>query len=274
MSDRHKDDARIRRDMFVSEMVGTGLLLLTGLSLVILMFGEGSPVARWIPSETVRRSLSGFVFGCFGGMIAVSPVGRVSGAHVNPAVTFGFLLAGKLTPRMALGYVLAQLTGATLGCLPLLAWGAMGRSIHFGATVPGPGYTMSTVLLGEALTTFGLVATLCVFIATREIRQFTPAVIPFLYAVMVPLEASISGTSTNPARTFGPAVISGQWQGWWIYWVGPMIGTIAAVLTCSLFLARIEVAKLYHFESDRGGVFRRMSQRVRARVEARAAARR
>jgi CBS-domain-containing membrane protein len=53
---------------------------------------------------------------------------------------------------------------------------------------------------------------------------------------MVPLEASISGTSTNPARAFGPALISGQWVGWWVYWVGPLIGTLIAVFVCS-FLA-------------------------------------
>jgi aquaporin Z len=51
-------------------------------------------------------------------------------------------------------------------------------------------------------------------------RPFTPAMFPFLYAVMVYLEAPISGTSTNPARSFGPAIVSGQWQGWWIYWLG------------------------------------------------------
>ena len=78
---------------------------------------------------------------------------------------------------------------------------------------------------------------------------------PFLYAVMVYAEAAISGTSTNPARSLGPAIISGAWQGWWIYWVGPVIGTLAAILACSFLAKRIEVAKLYHFESDRRRLF-------------------
>jgi aquaporin Z len=78
---------------------------------------------------------------------------------------------------------------------------------------------------------------------------------------MVYAEAPISGTSTNPARSLGPAVVSGQWQGWWIYAVGPLIGAIAAALACSFLAKRIEVAKLYHFDSDRGGVFRRMARR-------------
>ena len=255
--------------LFVSEMVGTALLLASGLSLVIFMFGAGSPVAQWVPNEALRRSLSGFVFGTFGATIALSPVGKVSGAHINPAVTLGFLLLRKITGRVAFGYVVAQLTGAVVGSLPLLAWGETGRSISFGATLPGSGYATTTVLLGEAATTFGLVVGLCVFIGVRELRRFTPAMIPCLYAIMVPLEASISGTSTNPARSFGPAVVSGRWDGWWIYWVGPAIGVAAGILACSFFASRIDVAKIYHFESDRSGIFRRMSERHRARVEAR-----
>jgi len=69
-------------------------------------------------------------------------------------------------------------------------------------------------------------------------------------------EAPLSGTSTNPARSLGPAIISGEWQGWWIYWVGPMIGTLAGILAFSFLAKRIEVAKLYHFESDRRRFFR------------------
>jgi aquaporin Z len=203
--------------------------------------------------------MSGFLFGCVGALIALSAVGKESGAHINPAVTLGFWLLKKLDSRTALVYVFAQLIGACVGCLPLLAWGSMGRSVAFGATVPGEGYTTLTVLTGEAVTTFALVAGLCLFIGFRHLRPFTPAMIPFLYAVMVPLEASTSGTSTNPARTFGPALISGRWEGWWIYWVGPLIGTLAAILACSSLARRIEVAKLYHFESDRRRLFHRMA---------------
>ncbi|HST10817.1 MAG TPA: aquaporin [Terriglobales bacterium] len=247
-------------ELFLSEMIGTGLLLLGGLSLVIFMFGAGSPIAELLPSSTMRMVLSGFLFGSIGALIAVSPVGDVSGAHINPAVSLGFLLMGKFKPRVAFGYVVAQLTGALLGSLPLLAWGKMGRSIDFGASLPGQGYSAWTVLLGEVATTFGLIASLCVFLATRQLRRFTPAMIPFLYAIMVPLEASISGTSTNPARSFGPAIVSGNFDGWWIYWVGPFLGTVAAIFACSFLASRIEVAKVYHFDSDRSGVFRMMSR--------------
>ena len=129
----------------------------------------------------------------------------------------------------------------------------------FGATLPGSGTTLSTVFLGEMITTFTMVALLAVFLGFRKIRPFTPAIFPPLYAIMVRAEAPISGTSTNPARSLGPSVISGQWQGWWIYWIGPMAGMLSAVLTCSFLAKRIEVAKRYYFESDRDRLFRRMA---------------
>lgn len=243
---------------FISEFAGTALLVLVGLSLVIFMFGSGSPMLRLLPSEGLRRLITGFLFGTTGALIALSPVGKVSGAHINPVVTLGFRLMGKLDQGVGVVYVLAQLAGACVGALPLLAWGSMGRSVAFGATLPGQDYAIATVLLGEVITTFIMVSLLAVFLGFRRIRPFTPAIFPFLYAIMVYVEAPISGTSTNPARSFGPAIVSGQWQGWWIYWIGPLIGAIAATLACSFLAKRIEVAKLYHFDSDHDGLFRRM----------------
>lgn len=244
--------------LFVSELIGTALLVLVGLSLVILMFGTGTPMARLIPSEGLRRLVTGFLFGTTGACIALSPVGKVSGAHINPAVTLGFRLMGKLDSQTTLGYVGAQLIGAVVGSLPLLLWGAMGKSVAFGATLPGSDTTLSTALLGEVITTFAMVALLAVFLGFRTIRPFTPAIFPPLYAIMVWVESPISGTSTNPARSLGPSVISGQWQGWWIYWIGPMAGMLLAVLACSFLAKRIEVAKLYHFESGHDRLFRRI----------------
>ena len=187
--------------LFVSEAIGTALLVLGGLSVVILMFGDGSPMGRLLPNQPLRMMLSAFLFGTVGSSIALSWVGRESGAHINPAVTMAFWMMRKLELRVAAGYMIAQLVGACLGALPLLAWGAMGRSVTFGATIPGSGYSTAAVLTGEVATTFGLITTLCICLSLRRLRPYTPFVIPFLYAVMVPLEAGISGTSTNPART-------------------------------------------------------------------------
>lgn len=244
---------KYRSKFFISEFLGTAILLLVGLSLVIFMFGTGSPMADLIPSVKLRQCITGFLFGSVGASIALSHIGTVSGAHINPAVTMVFWLYRKIEGRLAITYILAQLTGAMAGCLPLLIWGRLGRSIDFGVTIPGEGYSMSTVLLGEVITTFTMVSLLILFIGFRQIRQFTPYMFPFLYCIMVPLEAAISGTSTNPARSLGPAVVSGQWEGWWIYLIGPVTGALLASLACSLLAKRITIAKLYHFDSESEG---------------------
>jgi aquaporin Z len=244
---------KYRSKFFISEFFGTALLLLGGLSIVIFMFGTGSPMADLIPNVKIRQVITGFMFGSIGASIALSPIGKLSGAHINPAVTIVFWLFRKIEGRLAITYILAQLTGAIAGCLPLFIWGSMGRSVEFGATYPGEGYSMQTVLMGEIITTFIMVSLLVIFIGFRSIRQFTPYMFPFLYSIMVPLEAAISGTSTNPARSLGPAIISGQWTGWWIYLVGPLAGALLASLACSLLAKRITIAKLYHFDSESEG---------------------
>jgi aquaporin Z len=247
--------------LFISEFIGTALLLLGGLSFVIFMFGAGSPMARLLPDEGLRRLITGFLFGTTGALIALSPVGKESGAHINPVVTMGFWLMRKIDTAVAIGYVLSQLAGAVAGCLPLLAWGDMGRSVVFGATTPGLGVTAVNAFWGEVVTTFAMVALLSIFLGFRTIRPFTPGIFPPLYSFMVWAESPISGTSTNPARSFGPAVLSGQWAGWWIYWIGPVTGALLAVAACSFLAGRITVAKLYYFDNDRDRLFRKMGSK-------------
>jgi len=212
---------------FLSELIGTALLVAVGLSVVIVDFGAQSPVAAWLPTAGARRLVTGFLFGATGGLIALSPVGQVSGAHVNPAVTVAFWLMGKMRGWVALGYVGAQLVGALLGALPLLAWGEMGASVEFGASLPGPGYGTAAVLLGEFASTLALIVGLFFFLGHRRTRAFTPLLLPILFAALVYLEGPVSGTSTNPARSLGPAVMAGDWRDWWVYWTAPLLGALA-----------------------------------------------
>jgi aquaporin Z len=245
---------------FRAELAGTALLLMIGLSIVIFMFGTGSPMAEYIPSIKLRQAITGFLFGGTGALIAISPLGKVSGAHINPIVTMSFLLYKKIEPSEAVVYIMAQLIGAVIGTLPLLAWGQWGRSISFGVTQPGESYTVMSALTGEVITTFTMVSLLIIFLGFRNIRPYTPALFPFLYAIMVPLEADISGISTNPARSFGPSVVSGNWHAWWIYWLGPFLGALLACIFCNRLARRISAAKLYHFDSDvNAGLLRKKS---------------
>jgi aquaporin Z len=244
---------KYRSKFIFAEVTGTALLLMVGLSVVIFMFGSGSPMAELIPGVKVRQVITGFIFGSVGASIALSPLGKISGAHINPAVTIVFWLFRKLQGRLAITYILSQFTGAVIGCLPLLLWGSLGKSIDFGVTIPGQDYTTQAAFLGEVITTFTMVLLLIVFIGFRQIRRFTPYMFPVLYAIMVPLEADISGISTNPARSFGPAIISGEWSSFWIYIIGPVTGALLASLAGSALAKRITIAKLYHFDSESEG---------------------
>jgi aquaporin Z len=259
---------RVPAPLLVAEFVGTALLIVVGVSLVILDFGAGSPVLTLLPDAGLRRLLTGFGFGAVGALIAVSPVGKASGAHINPVVTLAFWLKGAIGGRLVAGYVAAQFAGAVVGALPLLAWGRMGRSVQFGATHPGTGYGPGAALLGEIVTTAALVLGLFLFVGHRRLRPFTPLLFPVLYAVMVYLEAPISGTSTNPARSLGPAAVAGAWHGWWVYVVGPVAGALLGVAAHTFTWVRrfeVEVAKLYHFEHDPHRVLRSVARRASPR---------
>jgi aquaporin Z len=249
--------------LWLSELVGTAVLVGAGCSLVVLDFGAGSPVAAVLPGAGARRAVTGFLFGTVGALLAVSPVGKLSGAHINPAVTLAFWLHGRMRARVAAGYVVAQLAGAILGALALRGWGPMGASVAYGATTPGPAGPW-IALLGEAGATFALVGGLFLFLGSRRLRRFTPLLFPVLYALLVWLEAPLSGTSTNPARSLGPGLVAGALDGWWVYWVGPLLGTLAGVALLRAPGVRafeVGVAKVFHFHHDRYGVFARQAAR-------------
>lgn len=242
----------------LAEFVGTALLVAIGISFVIFDLGKGSPVAALLPSAGARRLLTGFLFGCTGAAIALSPVGKISGAHINPVVSGAFWMLGKIRWRHALANVVAQCAGGLVGALPLVLWGAMGRSIEFGATTPGAAYGDGLAVAGEVVTTVVLIVGLLVFVGHKRLRGFTPFIFPPMYAVMVFLEAPVSGTSTNPARSLGPMVMAGAWQGWWVYWVGPVVGMALGIAIYQSVLLEgfeVEVAKLYHFAHDPKGLF-------------------
>jgi aquaporin Z len=237
--------------LFVAEFIGTALLLAVGLSMVILFWSKGSPMAGLLPNEPLRRALTGFLFGSTGCAIALSRVGKISGAHINPAVSFTFWCSGKMTFNAFLGYTLSQSAGAVVGSLPLLLWGQQGGSIHYGNTVPGPTGTVPA-FWGEVVATAALMAVVFVFTGRKKLRNYTPFAMPFLYSLLVWTEAPLSGCSTNPARSLGPAVISQVYTSQWLYWLAPLTGALAIILIYKGAALhkhlRIEAARISHHD--------------------------
>jgi MIP family channel proteins len=161
-------------------------------------------------------------------LAGIAAVGHISGAHFNPAVTLSFVLTRHLPGREAAAYVAAQVVGAILAALTLwLIW--PGRPASLGATVPT--IAVGRALLLEALMT-ALLMLVIISVATDTRATGAPAAIAI--GATIALDAlfggPLTGASMNPARSLGPALVSGQWHELWIYLVGPLVGGPAGAL--------------------------------------------
>jgi MIP family channel proteins len=179
--------------------------------------------------------------------IMISALGHVSGGHFNPAVTFGVWIARRISPAIAALYVVAQLVGAAVGGLLLLAvfpsdqW----QPVHLGTPALGLGIGSGKAVLVEAILTFFLV--FAVFGVAIDPRGSFKAIAGFGIGLVLGFDILVGGPLTgaamNPARAFGPALASGYWQDQLVYWIGPLIGgAIAAAIYGYLLLPRSETA--------------------------------
>jgi aquaporin Z len=161
-------------------------------------------------------------------MAIILSMGAVSGAHLNPVVSLAFALRGDFPWKRLPGYVVVQLAGASLACLFLFA--VFGNVHHLGATLPGPGYANWQALLMEVAATGVLVS---VILGTASAAQNVGAIAALGVGGYIALaglwSAPVSGTSMNPARSFGPALVSGDFNSYWLYVVGPIAGALIAV---------------------------------------------
>ena len=155
-------------------------------------------------------------------------MGGISGAHLNPAVSLAFALRGDFPWKRVPGYIVVQLVAATLACLFLDA--VFGNIQHLGATLPGAGYENWQAFLMEIVLTLGLVS---VILGTASAAQNVGAIAAIGVGGYIALAglwaAPVSGVSMNPARSFGPALVSGDFTSYWVYVAGPIAGALIAV---------------------------------------------
>jgi aquaporin Z len=242
---------RLHWPEYASELVGTAFLVFIALSTVALNFGQGSPLALVLPNNSVRRLLAGLLLAASGPLIAISPLGKLSGAHLNPAVSLAFWLQGKMHQHDLVGYMVSQFLGAALGAgLAVLLWRQQAASVHNGITAPGIGYPIWSVFLIEMGCTCLLVLAIFLFVSRHHLLHWTPLMSWLLVALIYWQAAPISGSSLNPARSFGPALVSWFWHDQWVYYLASPIGAIlAVVLFRQLRLIGINdvlTAKMFH----------------------------
>ncbi|MCE0496615.1 MAG: aquaporin [Methylacidiphilales bacterium] len=215
---------------YVAEFLGTACMVFFGLSAVVFDFGEGMPMSRWVPDSSLRLLITGLLFAGTGSLVAISPLGRLSGAHINPSVSLAFWLNGKMHFHDFIGYVVAQMLGGMAGAAMLAGvWKKHAASVHNGMTLPGAGWALWQVFSAEVLLTALLVLLIFIFVSSRRLMRWTPLMTWIVVAMMVWLEAPVSGTSLNTARSFGPALVSGSWHNQWIYAIAPPLGGIVGL---------------------------------------------
>ncbi len=210
-----------------AEAIGTFLLVLVGTAVATAaVLGKGT-------AGPAYNSLA--VALAFGLILIpiVGSLGQVSGAHVNPAVTFGLALSGKFPWTYVVPYWAAQLAGGIVAAV--VVWAAYGTGAyadaHLGAPSPVNGASALQVLLVEALIAFILVFTVISTTTDKRVPAGTAAVaIGFALSVGVLLGGPVSGGAGNPARALGPMIVAGTFPVWFFYCAGPLLGGAVAAL--------------------------------------------
>ena len=207
----------------LAEFVGTFVLLFVGASAVALTAAQGGSVLG-----------SALAFGFV--LIAIFyMLGWFSGAHVNPAVSFGFWVAGRMNAGLMIGYWIAQLLGG-IAAAALVAY-LFGTSSGVGASVGSLTNTdaWKAVLL-EAILTLILVFTVLLVTGNPTLAVISGVAIGVVFAALMLAGSALTGASMNPARSFGPALFSNNLGTIWIYIVGPLVGALIAALIYRLMV--------------------------------------
>jgi aquaporin Z len=209
-----------------------------------------SSLSAVVVDPMLRNVIAGLAMGMTAIALIHSPWGKRSGAHMNPAVTLTFLRLGKTAGWDALFYIVAQVTGGTVGVL--LVVGLFGHAftaapVSYAATLPGE-QGPAVAFMAELLISAALMFVVLSLSASERTARFTGLAAGILVALYISFEAPLSGMSMNPARTFASAAPAMHWDYYWIYVLAPLMGMLGAA---QLYLGlrgrrRLACAKLLH----------------------------
>jgi aquaporin TIP len=212
-----------------AEFIGAFALIFVGAGAVIAAAPSGEPGVVGVALA------NGLVIA-----VMVSAVGHISGGHFNPAITLGFLVTGRLAPLLAAVYWVAQFAGA-IAAAALLRWifdDANEGSL--GTPVLNPGIQPEAGLIVEAILTFFLVWV--VFATAADPRGTFKSIAGLAIGLTITMDVlmggPLTGAAMNPARALGPQLLSGDWDNFWIWYVGPFAGAVIAAVAYELLYLR------------------------------------
>ena len=227
-----------------AELAGTAVLLFAVVTAKYWAVRAGPPFS----DPAIRVTIVGTVAGLVVVGVAFSPLGRRSGAHLNPAVTIGLWLQ-KVTGRADLaGYCAAQIIGGIAGVAAAGAWGPQvaDATVHWAVIAPAARINEATAAAVEAGATFAQLVLVFGVLASRRYHQWAPVVAGVLLTIFIVTLAPVSGAGFNPVRGLAPDVLANVYPAIWIYFVGPLAGSAAAAAAVIAWGRRPVTGKLRH----------------------------
>ncbi len=214
-----------------AEMCGTFIMVAWGLSAVVFLMSPASPVEALVPSYRIRLLATGILFAGGATVVVYSPLGQLSGGHINPAVSLGFWILDKIDTRNMLLYSASQFLGALAGAAVVkFLWGRLAASVDVGVTMPATWIAPAGAAVVELLITGSLLGVILFFSSHAKLHQWTGLAAGVWVALLVFAESPVTGTSLNPARSLGPAIVANDYRDLWVYFVGPLTGAAATAV--------------------------------------------
>lgn len=238
---------------YLFEATLLGLFMVSASVFTILLEHTSSPVVAALPNSFLRRTLIGVAMGLTALALILSPMGKRSGAHFNPAVTLTYWWLGKVRSWDAVFYVISQFLGGIAGIALVAAFVPhllADASVRYVTTLPG-GAGSGVAFTAEFAISFVLMLTILNVSNRPALAPHTPYFAATLVAIYIAFEAPYSGMSMNPARTFGSALVGHIWTALWIYFTGPVLAMLFAALVYRRTGRAVYCAKLHHHNSAR-----------------------